>query len=157
MESTNDDIEILIETLEQTSILFASIAARFEDEELRRRPSPDEWSPRELLAHLHACAEVWGKDIDRMLAQDAPSYRNVHARKVMLLDRHVTPTFEEATRAFATLRTTFLETIRSLRPDQWERSAVIDRRPSTVYLHVKRMASHEVVHRAQIEAAVNSV
>ena len=38
--------------------------------ELRAAPGEGEWSATDVLAHLRACADVWGGCIARLLAED---------------------------------------------------------------------------------------
>src|SRR5688572_31490791 len=38
--------------------------------QLQRKPEADAWSAQEIVAHLRACAEVWGRSIDRMLRSE---------------------------------------------------------------------------------------
>ena len=44
----------------------------------RTRPDPDEWSANEVLAHLRACADVWGGCISAILAEYHPTLRAVN-------------------------------------------------------------------------------
>src|SRR5690242_20307425 len=50
------------------------------DERLRRNPAAGSWSANEVLAHLRACADVWGGSIMAMLTQDRPALRYVSPR-----------------------------------------------------------------------------
>ena len=68
-------------TVEQVLALLgpapARIAARTDGlmpAHLRTRPAPDEWSTNDVLAHLRACADVWGDCIATILAEDNPPY-----------------------------------------------------------------------------------
>jgi len=42
------------------------------DEQLRRRPAPDEWSLLEVLCHLRDAAEIEGTRIRRLVEEDEP-------------------------------------------------------------------------------------
>jgi hypothetical protein len=45
------------------------------DEELRRRPSPNEWSILETCCHLRDAAEIEGQRIRRLLEEEQPTLR----------------------------------------------------------------------------------
>lgn len=53
MEQT---LTLLAETPERIAILTDGLSPA----QLQTRPAPDEWSAVEVLAHLRACADVWG-------------------------------------------------------------------------------------------------
>ena len=40
--------------------------------------APGEWSAREVLAHLRACADMWGKAIAVILSQDRVTFKAVN-------------------------------------------------------------------------------
>jgi hypothetical protein len=40
-------------------------------------PAPGEWSARDVLAHLRACSDVWGKYIGIILSKDRATFRAV--------------------------------------------------------------------------------
>jgi hypothetical protein len=123
------------------------------EEHLRFRPLPNEWSLVELLAHFHACAEIWGDDIERMLAFDTPRFTKPHPRQAMQSGRYRLPPFAESAHTFADLRERLMARLQSLGPDQWERGATINGRSHTVYTHTRRMAQHEAAHADQIRQA----
>jgi len=41
--------------------------------QLHTAPNPGEWSADQVLAHLRACADVWGGNILRMISEDRPA------------------------------------------------------------------------------------
>ena len=41
-------------------------------------PEPGEWSARDVLAHLRACADVWGNYIMVILNEDQPTFKAVN-------------------------------------------------------------------------------
>ena len=47
---------------------------------LQTRPTPDVWSATEVLAHMRACADVWGNCIAAMLKEDTPTLRAINPR-----------------------------------------------------------------------------
>ena len=55
--------ERVLTLLAATPQRIAALTADLTPEELQTRPTPDEWSANEVLAHLRACADVWGNYI----------------------------------------------------------------------------------------------
>jgi hypothetical protein len=68
MRSTPKDIATHLATLRETPVVFSNLAERLTETELRAKAEPKAWSFNEVLAHLSACAEVWGDDIEQILA-----------------------------------------------------------------------------------------
>ena len=57
---------------------IAELTAGMAPAELRIAPAPAEWSANDVLAHLRACADVWGDCIAVMLAEDSPTIRAIN-------------------------------------------------------------------------------
>ena len=70
----------MLTLLSATPASIAQMTKSLSEERLLRRPDVDAWSAQEIVAHLRACAEVWGRSIDRMVAEDHPTIRYVSPR-----------------------------------------------------------------------------
>ncbi len=46
---------------------------RLSDDDLRRRPSPDDWSALEVCCHLRDYAEIEGQRVRRLVEEDEPA------------------------------------------------------------------------------------
>jgi hypothetical protein len=64
---TASEMHLALAVLSDTPKQIARIARGCSAGQLHRRPAPDAWSARNIVAHLRACAEVWGRSIDRMI------------------------------------------------------------------------------------------
>ena len=157
MRSTAREIAAHLATLRETPRIIAPIAEQASEAQARSRPAPGAWSLVEQLAHLCSCAETWGDDVERMLAQDEPRYTKPHPRKTMLSQRLLEPTFAASAREFTGFRDRLLALLEPLGPAQWERGAVIAVRRHTVYTQTRRMALHEAEHAGQFAAAWQAV
>ena len=51
---------------------LAELTAGLPPEQLLAAPAPDEWSVRDVLAHMRACCDMWGP-VHRADPQRAPS------------------------------------------------------------------------------------
>jgi uncharacterized damage-inducible protein DinB len=76
---TKETLAMLSETLEYMKALVSGI----DPSALHTKPDADTWSMNDILAHLRACSDVWGKSIARMLNEDNPTTRYVSPRTYM--------------------------------------------------------------------------
>jgi hypothetical protein len=72
-------------TIEQNLTMLAATPARIADlteglppAHLLTPPEPGVWSARDVLAHLRACADMWGKYIAAILSEDRPTIKAVN-------------------------------------------------------------------------------
>ena len=72
-------------TIEQNLTLLASTPGRIADltqgltpSQLRTPPGPVEWSARDVLAHLRACSDMWGKYITLILSENHTTYKAIN-------------------------------------------------------------------------------
>lgn len=123
--------------------------------QLRSTPEPDAWSIHEILAHLRACADVWGAGIIAMLTQDHPTLRYVSPRTWIRKTHYLELPFHASLEAFAQQRDELLKTLRALERDEWSRGATFTAttrgREQTILSYAQRIAQHENEHCEQIE------
>ena len=127
----------------------------------RSRPDPDAWSATEVLAHLRACADVWGDCIRAILAEDTPTIRAVNPRTWITATDYLEQGFEPSLRQFARQRGDLLSVLEPLPPKGWTRAATVTGAGTplvrTVLSYADRLARHERQHVDQIESIVSSV
>lgn len=155
------DVAAVVGLLRATPSRIAELTAPVPADRLHEPPSEGEWSAREVLAHLRACADVWGGCIVTMLDVDRPTIRAVNPRAWIDRTDHLAQRFGPSLRAFAAQRAELLARLEPLPPEAWERSATITGagRPlqHTVRHYADRMATHERAHLRQIDATVAAV
>ena len=82
---------------------------------LRPSRAPDEWSINDNLAHLRASADVWGKYMGRIVAEDHPTFTSInpraHMRKTDYPDLEFAPSF----RAFSVQRDALIAMLEACR------------------------------------------
>lgn len=144
------DAEIHLEQLKQTPISFTTLTKELPAEKLENAPK-GVWSAKDNLAHLDSCAEVWGYSIYAMLRFDTPVMAKFHPREWTKAVKYRNISFTELLHKFTIDRKLLLGILEKLKPEQWERTALIDRHIFSVYAQARRMALHEVGHIAQIE------
>jgi hypothetical protein len=148
------EIEATLKTLADTPGQIARIARGCSFQQLQRKPSPDAWSARDIVAHLRACAEVWGRSIARMITEDHPTIRYVSPRSWIKKTDYLDQGFAESLRQFSEGRACLLHTLGALKADAWSRGAAFTGttlgREATVLSYAKRIAEHESGHVDQL-------
>jgi DinB superfamily len=128
---------------------------------LRAAPNPDEWSANNVLAHLRACADVWGNCIMVMIAEDMPTLRAVNPRSWIKKTNYLELEFRPSLHSFTTQRADLLTVLSPLPIDAWERSATVTGAGAvlqrTVLSYAQWLARHERPHVKQVERIVNSM
>lgn len=154
-------IEQVLTLLAQTPQRIAALTDGLAPAQLHTTPNPNEWSANDVLAHLRACADVWGNCIAEMLAQDTPTIRAVNPRTWIKRTDYLEQEFQPSLHAFATQRAELLAVLEPLPPEGWSRAAtvtgagkVLER---TVLSYAQWLARHERPHLKQIERIVNTM
>lgn len=152
------EIELALTLLAGTPRQITRIAHGHDDQQLHRKPAPEAWSARDIVAHLRACAEVWGRSIERMIKEDHPTIRYVSPRGWIKKTDYLDQGFRVSLRAFSESRTELLDTLRTLNPAGWSRRATFTGttlgRDATVLIYARRIADHEVKHLEQLRRTV---
>ena len=154
-------IKQVLTLLPETPARITTFTAGLTPAQLRASPSEGEWSANGLLAHLRACADIWGNCIARILAEDKPTLRAVNPRTWIHQTDYLEQEFPPALRAFTAQRAALLVVLESLSPNDWARTATVTGagRPleRTVLFYAQWLARHERSHRKQLERTVNAV
>jgi DinB superfamily len=156
--SQKQTVERLLAILRQTPLRLAELAADEEETRLCASPGLDEWSSRDILAHLRACANVWGGYIERIISEDEPSFRYVSPRTWIRKTNYLETSFQSSLEAFVGQRIQLLSILEPLPPDAWQRSANVtkNRKPQvmSVTTFAEMLAVHEGLHIGQVERLV---
>lgn len=161
MPNTALTVEQVLILLAETPTRLAALTVDLSSEALQLRPTPDEWSANEVLAHLRACADVWGNYTITILTEDQPTLRAVSPRTWIKKTNYPELEFRPSLAAFTTQRTALLAVLEPLPLDAWSRSATVKAagkvREQTVLSYTERLVSHEQPHIKQIADIVNTI
>jgi len=153
--------EQVLTMLAATPPRIAALTAGLGPAHLRTTPPDGGWSAHEVLAHLRACADVWGDCIVAMIAHDRPTLRAVDPRTWIRQTDYLDQAFEPSLHAFATQRTALLAVLEPLAPEGWSRAATVTGAGTvlerTVLSYAGWMAGHERPHLKQLERIVNTM
>jgi hypothetical protein len=154
-------IEQILTLLAETPRRIATLTAGLGQAQLHTTPDDDGWSANDVLAHLRACADVWGGCIVAIVAQDTPTLRAVNPRTWIRKTDYLEQEFQPSLHAFTAQRTELLAVLEPLAHEGWSRSAtvtgagkVLER---TVLFYAQWIAGHERPHLKQIERIVNTM
>jgi len=155
MKATLPEIAQYLKLLEETPRRIKQLTSSIDEVRLQRKTEKFPWSVNDILAHLRACADVWGDSIIAMLAEENPKVPYRHPRQWIKKTDYVELPFHESFQAFVTQRKKLLKALKTLSFEDWSRGALIQRREQTVFTQLRRMATHENVHCEQIESLLN--
>jgi hypothetical protein len=155
-------------TNEQILVMLAAAPARLTDlttgltpAQLLAPPEPGEWSARDVLAHLRACSDMWGKCIVQILREDRPTIRAVNPTTWIKKTDYLEQEFHPSLLAFTAKRADLLAVLKPLEPEAWDRTATVTGvgKPlqRTVHTYALWLANHERSHYRQIEHIANKV
>lgn len=155
MELDPAEIKSVLDLLAQAPKQIASASQGHDNSRLTVSPVPEAWSANDILAHLRACADVWGKSILAMISQDHPTLRYVSPRTWMRKTNYPSLEFDVSFAAFTKQRNELLQSLKALAIEEWSRGATFTGttrgREQTILSYAQRLAHHEGEHLQEIE------
>ena len=153
-DTLKSEIEEVLQSLSAMPDRLAARSLGLDDARLNRSSAEGEWSANQILAHLRACADVWGKSILAMIAQEHPTLRYVSPRTRMKKSGYAEQGFHPSLRAFTEQRNELVRTLNALDMAGWCRRATFTGttrgREQTVLSYAQRIAQHEDEHCTQL-------
>ncbi|MFN8473250.1 MAG: DinB family protein [Anaerolineae bacterium] len=151
----------ILTMLAATPPRIAELTDGLAESQLHTAPGPDEWSANEVLAHLRACADVWGDSMIKIINEDKPTIRAVNPRTWIGQTDYLEQEFAASLHAFAAQRAELLAVLERLTPEDWLRTATVTGAGKplvrSVVFYARWMASHERPHAKQIMRIVSTV
>ena len=151
-------IEQVLTLLAHMPPRIATLTAGVASDQLHTAPAPDEWSANDVLAHIRACADVWGTCIEAIITEDMPTLRAINPTTWIRQTDYPALEFRQSLGSFAAQRAGLLATLESLPHESWSRAATVTGAGKplerTVLFYAQWMARHERPHIEQIERAV---
>jgi hypothetical protein len=159
MPATKLTIEQVMSLLAAAPLRITALTDGLTPGQLRTAPADGEWSTNDVLAHLRACADVWGDCITTILAQDRPTLRAISPRTWITKTDYPAVEFRPSLDSFSRQRDDLLAVLESLPQEAWSRPATVKRSGKTlertVFSYAQLLARHEQPHIEQIEQIVN--
>jgi uncharacterized damage-inducible protein DinB len=152
-------IEQVLTQLKEQPEAIAAFAAGLSQARLHSPPTEGEWSVNDVLAHLRSCADMWGKYIATIIAEDRPTFRAMNPTTWIKSTDYPELEFAPSFRAFAKQRAEVLALLRPLPKAAWSRCATVTGagrpRERTVLEYARWLANHERTHLKQIARIVS--
>ena len=159
MPSRSLTIEQVLTLLAATPPRLAALTAGLTPAQLRTAPDHGGWSANDVLAHLRACADVWGGCIAAIIAEERPTLRAVNPRTWIKQTDYRELAFRPSLRAFAAQRAELLAVLGPLPPAGWSRAATVTGAGKalerTVLFYARWLAEHERPHVKQVARLVD--
>lgn len=147
--------------LAETPGRLAALADALEPARLCAAPTPGEWSANDVLAHLRACADMWGGSIMTIIAQDRPTIRAINPRTWITKTDYPDLEFRPSLGAFTMQRADLLAVLEPLPQAGWSRTATVTGAGKplelTVLDYAQRLARHERPHVKQAGRIVDTI
>jgi len=154
-------IEQILTMLSDAPAHIAGLVEGLSSAQLLTSPTSGEWPARDVLAHLRACSEVWGKYIRLILSQDDPTYKAVNPTTWIKHTGYLQQEFQPLLEAYTNQRSELLAVLKALPPEAWDRTAtaITAGRPRqrTLYTYALWLANHERSHYRQINNIANAM
>ncbi len=151
----------VLTALAATPPRLAALTANLSPAQLRATPAPDEWSARDLLAHLRSCADVWGDCIAAILGEDRPTLKAINPTTWINSTNYRELAFQPSLDAFTAQRAELLAVLEPLAPADWSRAATVTGAGKplerTVRFYAGWLAKHERPHLKQIARIVKAL
>ena len=144
----------LIAQLEDTADKYASVIEGASFSSLVRRPDEKEWAPVEIICHMRDIEEITLNRFQTMLVIEEFKYQPAEADRWAADRQYLRNDPLEALSAFRKRREETLEFLKTLKPDQWERSGIHSKRGRiSIADTVKLMVHHGNEHLEQLKRA----
>ena len=123
------------------------------DDELRRQPSPDEWSALEVCCHLRDYAEIEGQRVRRLVEEDEPALEAWDEQELAAERNYPEDDHRRVRTALRAFWGGLAYQLESLTDEQWERAGtLLDIGPITVRSRAERQVAHARAHLEQLRA-----
>lgn len=145
-------VAVLIGALERAPDLVIPLVRQANPAILKQRPAPGEWSIHENAVHLAEVHPLFFRRLELMLRESNPEIRSYDPGRddpdgaLLKLD------LDDALHRFAADRARLVERLRTLRADDWRRTARHDEYNAySIFIMFRHLALHDFDHAYRIE------
>jgi hypothetical protein len=147
----------ILELLARAPLRLEEATRGLQTTQLYLRSDVEPWSVSDILAHLRACADVWGNSIMAMMTRDNPTLRYVSPRTWIRKTTYLEQEFNAALESFVKERQKLVKALADLDEAGWLRRGTFTGtsqrgRDQTVLSYADRLVNHEQAHLDQIES-----
>lgn len=151
-------IPTVLKMLRENPAAIADLTAWLTPEQLQQRPTPDQWSCVEILAHLRVSADGWGDAIDTIVGRAGSVRPAPLAGSDWKLGQYGHLPFAPSFAAYQRQQADRVAMLAALPPEAWDRAATekdARAKPArTLYFYAQKLARHERTHVAHFRQVV---
>lgn len=146
-----DDVAETLKTLRAIPTVRRALVGQLDDEQARRRPSDDEWSVVEAVAHMRDVERHALQRVRRMVTEETPELPAFDHEDYVRLGNYVELPLQPTLKEYMQVRQEHLDLLGGLSPDDWRRPGHHEVHGAvTVAGYEVHVAAEEVDHLAQI-------
>ncbi|HSG38731.1 MAG TPA: alpha/beta hydrolase-fold protein [Thermoanaerobaculia bacterium] len=147
-----NDSQAVLAVLENTPALLIPLMREIPEPLRKRRPQPGKWSAHEHFCHLATQHPPMLERLEKMLAEDDPALLPLNPSPEEESGAYLDMDLDEAAGRFVQERMELVTRLRSLAPEDWDRTG---RHPDlegyTVFRLARQIALHDMLHGFRIE------
>ena len=141
----------MLKALHEAADELQSELLGFGEEELCRRPAPDEWSLKEIAAHLRDAEACFLERLELIISENEPHLPDIDVDQYVLERDYQSLDVYGVLREFSGLRHRSSSLLWSLEPSEWEREGLHPYRGCLSITQVARdMNEHDLGHLWQV-------
>jgi hypothetical protein len=145
-------VAALLDALERAPALVIPLVRQADPSIVKRRPVPGEWSVHENACHLAEVHPLFVRRLDLMLAETNPEIKSYDPGRDDPDDALLKVDLEDALGRFAHDRGRLVMRLRTLRPEDWMRTARHDEYNAySIFTMFRHLALHDFHHAYRIE------
>lgn len=119
---------------------------------LKRRPSPEKWSAYEHAVHLSQSDAAFRARLDLILSTPEPFIQTIENSDEDEAGAMLDVDLDESLDRYVRERASLVERLKTLSPDQWQKTAVHEAFDHySVFIMFRHLLNHEMLHAYRIE------
>jgi hypothetical protein len=143
---------VLIDAIERGPALVVPLVRQANPTVVKRRPAPGEWSIHENAVHLAEVHPLFFRRLDLMLREHDPEIKSYDPGRDEPEDALLKLDLDDSLRRFADDRAQLVARLRTLRPDDWMRTARHEEYNAySIFIMFRHLALHDFDHAYRIE------
>lgn len=147
----SSDTDCLLERMATAPARYAALLSNCSEEQLNARSDPEQWTAREILAHVRAGDDLLTGRIYHILVRDNPPFLEVNERRWDEVAGYADYPLDLLLDSYALRRKELILTLRRIGPADWKRTGEHAKRGRvTVYTVAKHISDHEEEHLEQL-------
>jgi len=144
--------EAIIAALENAPGIILPLVREVPAAVLKRPPKPGKWSAHEHACHLAVVHKIFFQRLDAMLSNPKPRITPYNPDQNEVEDHLPKMELDESLERFVADRRQLVETLKALRPEDWNRTAEHPEYSHySIFIMLRHLALHDLFHAYRIE------